>query len=316
VTNSSTRKILVGTVPVDLPGHGLRDELLDQEDSRRDRRRRKLCTQPPRDAGGPLRRCRSDDRDFTVGDRRRGDEGNQLLVLVVQHSRLDLLELRLEDVLYRLGLDAVPPYLELRVDSAEEVHTLRPDVDPAFVPGAVETPEPRVRDELLSGLLRQVAVAARNVNPTNAKLSDLPVGQRVELADFEDDVGDVGERRADGHGLPRSQALAACVGARLRRAVGVDDLPSTTRPRLHERGGEGFARRNDVAAQRVREIQLGSRCEGGQQHWRTEQHRDLGFTEDRDEIRTRPDLLLGQQDHGATRNPSTVHLGDASVVSQ
>ena len=154
--------------------------------------------------GGPLRRCLNHNRDFTFGDRRRNDEGDQLLVLVIQHSRLDRGELCLKEVLDRLGLDAVPPHLELGVDSAEEIHTLRPAIDPAPVAGAVETPEPRVRDELLRGLLWQVAVAARNVDSPDAELSDLPVGQRVELADFKDYVGDVGERRADGHGLPGS----------------------------------------------------------------------------------------------------------------
>ena len=43
------------------------------------------------------------DRD-AFGERRRGDEGDQLLVLVVQHRGLDLAELRLEDVFDRLGL--------------------------------------------------------------------------------------------------------------------------------------------------------------------------------------------------------------------
>ena len=224
--------------PVDLPGHRLHDEFFHQEDPRRDRRRWKLSGQGRRDPGSPLRRCWSDHRDITFGDRRRGDEGDQLLVLVVQHSGLDLPELRLEDVLNGLYLDAVPAHLELRVDSAEEVHALRPDVDFAFIPGAEEAAEPRVRDELLGGLLRQIAVSPRNVYATDAKLADLPVGQWAELVDLEDDVGDVGEGRAYGDGLPRPQALAACVGARLCRAVGVDDLPSATRPGLHERAGK------------------------------------------------------------------------------
>src|SRR5271169_1157174 len=73
-----------------------------------------------------------------------------------------------------------------------------------------------------------------------------PVRQWAELV--EDDIGDVGERRADGDGLPRPQTLAARVGARLGGAVGVDDLPSAPGPGLHERVGEGFARRHDVAA--------------------------------------------------------------------
>ncbi len=143
-----------------------------------------------------------------------------------------------------------------------------------------------------------------------------PWGSGRSSIDLEDDVGDVGERRADGDGLPRPQALAAGVGARLGGAVGVDDLPSAAGPRLHQRGGEGLARRHDVAAERIGEIQLGGRRERGEQHRRTEQHRDLGLPEDGDEVRAGPDLLLGQQHHGATRHPGAVHLGDAAVVAQ
>ena len=146
-----------------------------------------------RHPGSPLRRRWSDHRDLSFADRRRGDEGNERLVLVVQNSGLDLAELRLEDVLDGLRLDAVPAHLELRVDSAEEVHTLRLDVDLALVSGAVEAAELRMGDELLGGLLRQVAVPARNVHPTDAELSNLAVRQWSELVDLEDDVGDVGE---------------------------------------------------------------------------------------------------------------------------
>ena len=78
-----------------------------------------------------------------------------------------------------------------------------------------------------------------------------------------------------GRKLWRLVSVLASVGA-----VGVDDLSSATRPGLHERAGEGFARRHDIAAQWVRQIQLRSWCESGKQHWGTEQHRDLCFTED------------------------------------
>src|SRR6516164_11141471 len=127
-------------------------------------------------------------------DRRCNDEGDERLVLAVQNSGLDLTELHLKNVLNSLCLDAVPAHFELHVDSAEKVHALRLDVDFAFVPGAVEAAELRVRDELLGGLLRQVAVSARHVHPSDAELSNLPVGQWAELIDLEDDIGDVGKR--------------------------------------------------------------------------------------------------------------------------
>jgi hypothetical protein len=97
----------------------------------------------------------------------------------------------------------VSAHFELRVDPTQEVHALRSNVDFAFVPGAVEAAELRMRNELLRGLLRQVAIAAREVDAADAKLSDLAVEQRSELADLEDDVGDVGERRAEGDRLSR-----------------------------------------------------------------------------------------------------------------
>src|SRR5947209_3920586 len=139
-------------------------------------------------------------------------------------------------------------HFELRVDSAEEVHALCLDVDLAFVPGAVEAAELRMRNELLRRELRQVAVPAHDVHPADAELSNLAVRQWAQLIDLEDDVSDVGERRADGDGLPWPQTLAAGVGARLGRTVGVDDLASAAGPGLHERAREGFAGRHDVAA--------------------------------------------------------------------
>src|SRR5262245_39764047 len=97
----------------------------------------------------------------------------------------------------------MPAYFELRVDTAEEVDALGVNIDFAFVAGAVEAAEPGVRDEFLCRLLRQIAVPTRDVYPTDAEFSHLPVGQWTELIDFEDDVCDVRERGADGNGLPR-----------------------------------------------------------------------------------------------------------------
>ena len=169
----------------------------------------------------------------------------------------------------------MPTHFELRVNSAEEVHALCFNVDLAFVAGAVEAAEQRVRNEFLGGLLRQVAVAARNVHPTDAELSNLSVGQWAELAHLEDHVGDVSEWRPNGDGLPWPQTLPTGVGARLCRTVRVDDLPSAPGPRRHKRTGERLARRHDVAAQRIRQIHLGAWRKSGKQHRRTEEHGDL-----------------------------------------
>src|SRR5260370_32206924 len=138
----------------------------------------------------------------------RGNKCDQRLVLVIQNGGLDLTELRLEDILNGLRLNAMPPHFELRVDSAEEVHALRSDVDFAFVPGAVQAAELRVRDELLDGLLRQVAVPACNVHPTDTELSNLPVRQWLGLVRLRHDVGDIGELRSTFKWLPRPQTLA------------------------------------------------------------------------------------------------------------
>ena len=87
----------------------------------------------------------------------------------------------------------MPAHLELRVDAAEEVHALCLDVDLAFIAGAVEAAELRMRDELFGGELRQVAVPARDVHPSDAELSNLSVRQWAQLINLEDDIGDVGE---------------------------------------------------------------------------------------------------------------------------
>src|SRR5207342_402473 len=119
----------------------------------------------------------------------------------------------------------------------------------------------------------------------DTELSNLPMGQWLELVSLEDDVGDIGEWRSNCDGLPLPQTLSARVGARLCGSVSVDDLPSAPGPGLNERAGEGFARRNDVAAQRIGQIEFGAWCEGGEQDRRTEEHRDLGFSEDDGEFR-------------------------------
>ena len=159
--------------------------------------------QDVRHPGSPRSRRRNNLGARSVADRRRGDEGDERVVLVRHNGGLDFTELRLEDVLDGLRLDAVAPNFELRVDSAEEVHPLRSDVDLAFVPGAVEAAELRMRDELLRGLFRQVAVPARKVHASDAELSDLSVRQWAQLPHLEDHVRDVRKRRADGDGLSR-----------------------------------------------------------------------------------------------------------------
>src|SRR5713226_5310340 len=107
----------------------------------------------------------------------RGNKGDQRLVLVIQNGGLDLSELRLEDIFNGLCLNAMPTHFKLRINSAEEVHAQRLDVDFAFVPSAVQAAELGVRDELLGGLLRQIAVSACNVHSPDTELSNLPVGQ-------------------------------------------------------------------------------------------------------------------------------------------
>ena len=117
----------------------------------------------------------SDHRDLSFADRRRRDEGDKRLVLIVYNSGLDLAELRLENVLNGLCLDAMPAHFELRVDSAEQVYALCLNVDFAFIAGAVEAAELRMRDEFFGRELRQVAVPARDVHPSDTELSNLSV---------------------------------------------------------------------------------------------------------------------------------------------
>jgi hypothetical protein len=88
----------------------------------------------------------------------------------------------------------VPAHFELRVDAAEKVYPLGVDINFASVAGSVEAAESGMGDERPGGLLRQIAVTARNMHPADAELSNLTVGQGVELVNFENDIGDVGKR--------------------------------------------------------------------------------------------------------------------------
>jgi hypothetical protein len=78
----------------------------------------------------------------------------------------------------------MPAHLDLFIYPAKEVHTLRSDIDPASVPGTVQSAELRMIDEFPGCLLRQIAVPARDVHSANAKLTNLAVGQWVELVDL------------------------------------------------------------------------------------------------------------------------------------
>ena len=84
------------------------------------------------------------------------------------------------DILHLLAPQRDVRALSLRVDPAEEVHALRLNVDLALVPGAVEAAELRVRDELLGGLPRQVAVTPGNVDAADAELPLSPWGSGLK----------------------------------------------------------------------------------------------------------------------------------------
>ena len=264
----------------------------------------------------PLWRCCSDACVVGVAKRPRGDEGDQFIVLVVEYGGFYLRELRLQDVLDGLDLDTVSAHLELRVDAAKEVHAMRTRIDTALVACAVEAPEAWMRDEFLRRLHGQITVAARNMNAANAKFSCLTVRQWIEFARFKYDVGDVGQGATDGDRLSGSQTLATRVRARFRWTVGIDDLAPATRPRLNQSGGKSFAGRHDVAAQGIGQVQLRGGRQRAQQHRGAEQHRDLCFSKNAQQIRAGSQLLPGQQNHSATGHPGAVHLGNAAVVTQ
>jgi hypothetical protein len=88
----------------------------------------------------------------------------------------------------------VSAHFELGIDSAEEMDTLRFDVDPALVTSAVQAAELRVGNEFLRGLFWQVAVPTRHMDPSDTEFSNFPVGQGTQLIDFQDDVRDIRER--------------------------------------------------------------------------------------------------------------------------
>jgi hypothetical protein len=83
------------------------------------------------------------------------------------------------------------------------MHAMCLDVYFAFVPGSVQAAKPGVSDEFLSGLFRQIAVTACNVYSANTKLTNFPMWQWVKLVNLENNVRDIGERRAYGDRLAR-----------------------------------------------------------------------------------------------------------------
>jgi hypothetical protein len=111
--------------------------------------------------------ARSNRRDHFFADGRRGDEGNESLVLVVQYGGLDLFELRLKNVLNGLYSTRCRRTATESVRAGFGCRFL-------FVSGR-ETAELRCVMNF-SVFLRQVAVPACNVHPTDTKLTNLSVG--------------------------------------------------------------------------------------------------------------------------------------------
>jgi len=101
---------------------------------------------------------------------------------------VDLAELRLQHVFDRLGLDTMAP----RTFSCwsirpRKIHAAAaPDVDPTFVAGAVEAgPNCGCVMNFFAVCLRQITIAAGDMDAADAKLADLPVRQRRERIDLQ-----------------------------------------------------------------------------------------------------------------------------------
>ena len=112
------------------------------------------------------------------------------------------------------------------------------------------------------GLQGEIAITHCQLYSAYAQLSPTPMGKWREVVRIENEVVDAGEGRSDGHRFVGSQQLAAGVCADFRRPVGIDDLPSGAAPGLDQVGGKCLSRRNNVAADRVREILLGLIAQG------------------------------------------------------
>src|SRR6202030_2897341 len=106
-------------------------------------------------------------------------------------------------------------HLELRIDSTKEVHAVCLDVDLASVAGPVKPAELRMDDELLSCLLGQAPLSARDVHTADTELANLSMEHWLQLIGLQDNVGDVGKRRANRDGL----AGAQCPPSRVRAAA-------------------------------------------------------------------------------------------------
>jgi len=126
---------------------------------------------------------------------------------------VDLAELSLQHVLDRLHLDPVPAHFKLRVDSAQEMHALRLDIDPASVARAVKAAETRMVYELPRGPFRQMPIVAPQVPAANSNLPPFPIAAPAPRA-----------RTRPGHNTPLLVLYGSNLGTAEELATRVADL--------------------------------------------------------------------------------------------
>ena len=206
--------------------------------------------------------------------------------------------------------------LELAIDPAEKLCLQQDRVDPAAIARAIEAAQSRVLNEPRRRLRRQVAIAAGEVHASDAEFADLAVRPFLQVVLGQNHIRHIGKRRADRHWASWPQALATGIRARLRRAVGVDDLTAAPRPGLHECRRKGLSRRHDEATDRRRQVDLRLCGERRQQNRRAEEHGDFCLDQQRHKVWPRADLIFRQQDNRGPRHPGGIHLRNAAVVAQ
>ena len=98
----------------------------------------------------------------------------------------------LKNILDRLDLNPVAAHLELRVYPTQEVQALSPAINFTAIARAIKATKLWVGNKLLGRLLGKITIAAREVDPTDAKLARFTMNKRAHAISLENDIGNVG----------------------------------------------------------------------------------------------------------------------------
>ncbi len=115
-----------------------------------------------------------------------------------------------------------------------KMNAVRQGVDVASVSRAIQPPQQRMIDKARLGDLREVAIAAGQLDAANAKFPLFAVGEWRQRFGIDHGIADPGKGASYRDGLVGSQQLSTGVGTDLGGTICINNLPSGPRPGLHQ----------------------------------------------------------------------------------